>query len=91
MSSKILSTIQKTNHHGRRDKRVDQIALPDGDTLVPREVFANSVGISDRTARRMDFPTVFVAGFAFVKRNASLQVIADKVKRKNAPQKRRRA
>jgi hypothetical protein len=79
------------NPHSRRGKRVDQIALPDGDALVPREVFANEVGVSDRTARRMDLPTVFVAGFAFVKRNASLQVIADKVKRKNMPPKRRRA
>ena len=87
MSSKIPNTtIQKTNR-----RRVDQIALPDGDKLVPRELFANEVGVSDRTARRMDLPTVFVAGFAFVKRSASLQVIADKVKRRNEPQKRLRA
>jgi hypothetical protein len=90
MSSEIPdTTIQKT--HSRRGKRVDQIALPDGDTLIPREMFANEVGISDRTARRMDFPTVFIAGYAFVKRSASLQIISDKAKRKNAPQKRRRA
>jgi hypothetical protein len=89
MCSNVPNTTQK--NHSRRGKRVDQIALPDGDTLVPREIFANEVGTSDRTARRMDLPTVFVGGFAFVKRNASLQIIADKAKRKNPPQKRRRA
>jgi hypothetical protein len=79
------------NEVRRPQRGVSEIPLPDGDTLVLREKFAkNEVGVCDRSARRMNLPTVFVGGRPFVKRNASLQIIADQVKRKNQPPKRRR-
>jgi hypothetical protein len=62
------------------------ITLPDGDILMPRAEFANDVlGVSDRTAQRMNFPTTYIAGIAHVPRNASLKVIADRVTSRNQP------
>jgi hypothetical protein len=89
MANNTPNIIQKKANR-RREQRAARIDLPDGDVLIPREDFAKKVGVSDRTARRLNFPTVFIAGYAFVKQNASLQIIADKVKRKNEPPKRRR-
>ena len=68
-----------------------EIKLPDGDSLVPRKKFVKEeVHTSERSARRFDFPTTYISGVAYVKRNASLQILADKVTRRNEPQKRRR-
>ena len=69
-----------------------EIKLPDGDSLVPRKKFViEELRTSERSARRFDFPTTYISGVAFVKRNESLQILADKVKRRNPPAKRRRA
>jgi hypothetical protein len=71
---------------------VASIALPDGDALIPRTKFAEeTIGISDRTARRLNLPTVYISGVAYVRRDASLKIIADSATRKNQPQRRRRA
>ncbi len=71
---------------------LDSISLPDGEVLVPRATFARSlVGISDRTANRMNLPTVYISGTPYVKRDASLRILADKAQRKNQPRKPRRA
>ncbi len=78
-----------TNPHRVRVS-VDNIALPDGETLILRDKFAAEIGISDRTARRLNLPTTYISGAAFVKRNASLQILADSAKRRNQPQKPRR-
>ena len=54
----------------RRDHRALQIALPDGDVLIPRDTFANDhLHVDDRTVRRMNLPTVYVGGFPYIKRN----------------------
>ena len=39
----------------------------------------------------LNFPTIYIGGVAYVLRNASLQILADKVTRRNQPAKRRRA
>jgi hypothetical protein len=76
----------------RHSQRVAEIPLPDGEILEAREIFAEkTLAVCDRTARRMDFPTVYVGGFPYVKRNVSLRIIPDRAKRKNQPQKPRRA
>ncbi len=68
-----------------------EIEMPDGDPLILRHHFAKvKVGVSDRTARRMNLPTVYVGGFPYVKCKASLKILADQAKRKNQPTKRRR-
>jgi hypothetical protein len=55
-----------------------------------RELFARTVlGVSERTAARMDLPTTLISGIAYVTRDASIKIVADKVKRKNQPVKRR--
>jgi hypothetical protein len=69
-----------------------EIKLPDGDSLVPRKKFVTEeVHTSERSARRWDFPTTYISGIAYIKRNESLQILADRVKRRNQPVKRRRA
>jgi hypothetical protein len=73
-----------------RPKRRPSIPTPDGDSLDPRAVFAENIGASEKTVARMNLPTTYVAGIAYVKRNASLQIIANGVKRRNQPSTRRR-
>jgi hypothetical protein len=76
----------------RRPRRtLAQIKIPGGDTLVPREAFAHDViGVCERTAARMNLPTTYVGGIAFVAHDASLKIVANLVKRRNpAPVKRR--
>ena len=75
----------------RRDRRASEIPLPDGDVLIPRDTFAASdLHVDDRTVRRMNLPTVYVGGFPYIRRNASLLAVADKAKARNEPAKKRR-
>jgi len=61
-----------------------------GDVLMRRELFARTIlGVHERTAARMDLPTTYVSGIAYVQRDASIKVIADKVRRRSQPKKRR--
>ena len=39
----------------------------------------------------MNLPTIYIGGHAYIARNASLKIIADRVQRRNQPAKRRRA
>ena len=73
--------------------RRPQIELPNGDVLEPRREFARDrLGVSDKTAQRMNLPTTYVGNVAYVARNASLKIVADGVQRRNQqPPKRRRA
>ena len=66
------------------------IELPDGEILKPRAQFAAEIGVSDKTAARLNLPTVYVACIAYVAVNASLKQIGGRVKRRNQPPTRRR-
>lgn len=74
----------------RRPRRtLPQIKIP-GDVLMPRKDFARTViGVCERTAARLNLPTTYVGGVAFVARDASLKLVADLVQRRNQPAKRR--
>jgi hypothetical protein len=77
---------------GRTRQSRQDIVLPDGETLTPRVKFANSdLGISERTAVRMNLPTTYIGSVAYVARNASLRIVAEHVARRNQPQQRRRS
>jgi hypothetical protein len=66
-----------------------EIQIP-GDTLMRRELFARTVlGTHERTVARMNLPTTYICGIAYVALNASIKDIADKVQRRNKPAKRR--
>ena len=50
-----------------------------GEVLEPRADFAkNTLQVSDRTAKRMNLPTVYVGNVAHVARNASLKLVASR-------------
>ena len=75
----------------RPRRRLPEIPLPDGDTAIPRLDFAhNVIGSCERSVTRMDLPTIYIGGVAYVMRKASLQIIAGKATRRNQPTKRRR-
>jgi hypothetical protein len=75
--------------HWRREDRPD-IKLPNGEILTPRIKFADDVKLSEDTLRKLNLPTVYLAGVAHVKKNASLMLIANGAKRRNEPPARRR-
>ena len=57
------------------------IKLPDGEVLVPRAIFArDNLGVCDKTCLRWDLPTTYVGGVAYVARNASLKIVAERVR-----------
>lgn len=58
--------------------------------LEPRANFAGEMGVCDKTASRMNLPTTYLGGVAYVARNASLKIVAERVRRRNQPQQRRR-
>jgi hypothetical protein len=75
----------------RPRRRLPEIAIP-GDVLIPRLNFARDViGTCERSAARMNLPTTYISGIAYVARDASLKIVADLVQRRNQPAKRRRA
>jgi hypothetical protein len=53
--------------------------------LEPRTDFADDINVCEKTVQRMNLPTTYIGGKAYVKRNASLQIVADKVQRRNQP------
>jgi hypothetical protein len=74
---------------GPRPRR--RIELPNGDYLQPRAEFAAvELGVTDRTARRMNLPTTYVGNVAYVPHAASLAIVAARVQRRNQPARRRR-
>jgi hypothetical protein len=69
--------------------RRPHIELPNGEVLEPRSEFARgTLGVSDKTAQRMNLPTCYVGGVAYVPRNASLKIVADGVRQSKNPQRR---
>jgi hypothetical protein len=74
-----ISSVDTTTLYRRPPPR---IALAD-DVLVPRREFArNELGVSDKTASRMNLPTTYVGNRAYVARDASLKIVADSVRRR---------
>jgi hypothetical protein len=68
-----------------------EIIIP-GDVLMQRALFARDVlGVHERTVARMDLPSTYISGITYVARDASLKIIADKVRRRNQQPKKRRA
>jgi hypothetical protein len=67
------------------------IPLPDGDFLDPRAQFAEEfLKVCDKTAQRMNLLTTYIGNVAYVKRNASLEMIAERVRRPEPPNKKGR-
>jgi hypothetical protein len=67
--------------------RRPHIELPNGDVLEPRREFARDrLGVSDKTAQRMNLPTTYVGNVAYVARNASLKIVAEGVRQRKNPQ-----
>jgi hypothetical protein len=73
----------------RRPKARRHIEI-DGETLIPRTEFAEYLGISEKTAQRMNLPTTYIGNVAYVAKNASLRVVAERVQRRNQPAEGRR-
>jgi hypothetical protein len=60
------------------------IELPINDTLMPRKEFAEDVlGVTDKTASRMNLPTAYIGNVAHILKNESLRVVAERVRRPN--------
>jgi hypothetical protein len=63
----------------------------DGDTWKPRDAFAtDDLGVSPKTAQRMNLRTAYIGGVAYVPVKESLRGVAARACRRNEPPKRRR-
>jgi hypothetical protein len=77
--------VRPKKRHPRRT--LPEIPLPDGDKLVPRAVLAKeTVGVCERTFKRWRLPVTYIGGVAYSPVNASLQIIADSVRRPGEPE-----
>jgi hypothetical protein len=63
-----------------------RIPLPNGDYLEPRTEFAAELGVTDRTAARLNLPTTYIGNVAYIAHNASMAIIAGGIRRPNQPQ-----
>jgi hypothetical protein len=81
-------TVSGKKRRGPQPRR--RIDLPNGDFLEPRTEFAATLGVVDRTCARLNLPTTYIGTVAYVAHNASLNVIAERVRRRNQPPQRRR-
>lgn len=75
----------------RRAGERPRIQLANGDFLVPRRQWAGGVGVSDKTASRMNLPTTYIGNVAYVLRNASTEMLAGRVRQRQPEPQRRRA
>ena len=58
----------------------------DGQTWKPRDSFAvDDLGVSPKTAQRMNFRTTYVGGVAYVPVEESLREVAARARRRNEP------
>lgn len=75
---------------GRRKHAGRHIKLPNGDTLVPRrELAEDELGITEKSLKRRNPPTVYLGGVAYVPHDATLQqVITDRIRRRTEPRRR---
>jgi hypothetical protein len=67
-----------------------RIPTADGDFLEPRQQWAGVVGITDRSARKLNLPTVYIAGVAYVPHRRSTEILVDRAQRRNEPAPHRR-
>lgn len=67
------------------------ITLPNGRVLTPRGHLADDLKIHDRTLARMNVPSTEFGGVIYVDRDATLQMIGERVGRRNDPVRRARA
>ena len=69
MSDLSIDTFPAT----RRASERPRIPLANGDFLEPRRQWAGGVGVSDKTASRMNLPTAYIGNVAYVLHNASTE------------------
>ena len=51
-----------------------RISMPDGEVMETRRQFAEEeLSVCDRTATRINLPTIYIGGHAYIARNASLE------------------
>jgi hypothetical protein len=80
-----------SQNHRSKHQRPTTIELPDGRTLEQRAHFAeNTLGVTDKTAQRMNLPTTYMGNVAYVDRNGSLEIVAARIKHRNQPPPKRR-
>jgi hypothetical protein len=65
--------------------------LPNGRTLTPRARLAKKVKVAERTIARLNSPTTYIGGVAYVDHDATLLDIVGKLERRNQPPKKRRS
>jgi hypothetical protein len=62
------------------------------DVLMPRRELAEDIlGVTDKTASRMNLSTTYIGNIAYVPKNESLRVVAARVRRPNQRPPRKRA
>jgi len=87
MSELVIAGRKRRGPQARR-----RIALPNGDYLEPRDVFADeTLGVCDRTVARMKLPTTYIGAVAYVLHNESLTIVATGIKRAPMPSRRKAA
>ena len=68
------------------------IILSNGRRLEPRVKVAEELGMSERSVRRMNPPTTYLANVAYIDRDETLKLIGAGLKRRDKnPRRRRRA
>jgi hypothetical protein len=90
MTSKNKIEPQTKRPRGRPPALDTEFVLPNGDKLIPRRKFADQLGISERTARRMNLNEVYIRNTPYLKQNECMQAIADSAKPRNVPAKSKR-
>jgi hypothetical protein len=76
---------EKRRGKGSRPQPRKHIALPDGDTLVPREELAAELGITDRSLRKLPLAVTYLGNIAYVARNKALAIVLKEKTRKPPP------
>jgi hypothetical protein len=84
-----LPTLPRLRRFIKPESRPD-IKLPNGKTLKPRARMADEMGVSERTVKRLNAETAYIANVAYVNVDSVLQLIGDTLKRRNQPPRRRR-
>jgi hypothetical protein len=75
----------------RRGSPVKQFPVA-GDTAHLRVDWAeNELGVADRTVARMNLPTIYLGGWAYILIDASQKLLADRARRRHEPQPRSKA
>jgi hypothetical protein len=82
----IMSTVR---HRMRKEDRPITIELPDGKVLEQRAHFAEKrLGVTEKTLQRWNVPTALVGNVAYVEVNASLGIVAKRIRQRNEPRRR---